>query len=492
MAPEQASGKPGAFSPATDVWALGAILYRLVTGRPPFDAATPLETVVQVVSEEPVRPSRLTPTLPRDLETICLKCLQKPPAKRYAGAAALADDLHRFLAGEPIAARPVGRWERGWKWARRHPAVAAAVAVVGAAVLLGVVGLAAGLAVLAAKNRQLVAARQMESVQRARAEAALNDEQKRLLMVVLGYYKEFASEQADDEQTRQRAAGAAYRVGLIETRLGRAAEGAAAFQHATQEYARLAGDFPAVPIYRRDLARCHNNLGILFRSQGKRAEAEAEYRAALDVRQALAEEFPDVPEYAVNLAGSGVNLGHLVRDGGDPAASLAWYSKAVDVLAPLLAREPGQTTARLFLRNAHAGRAEALDRLNRPADAAYDWDRAVEFTQPPERATFRAARARERAQVGQVAVAVAEVAELMNSTEWSAGQLYDLACVHALAAGKGPTNREECAQRAVGVLRDAMKKGYRDAAQIKADPDLSALRSRPDFQQLLKDLEVKK
>ena len=137
MAPEQAAGKGKQVGPHTDVYALGAILYEALTGRAPFQADTPLETLQQVVAEEPALPSRLRPKLPPDLETICLKCLQKEPARRYASAAALADDLQRFLAGEPIRARPVGRAEKVWRWCRRNPGLAGAV---GAASLFLVLG----------------------------------------------------------------------------------------------------------------------------------------------------------------------------------------------------------------------------------------------------------------------------------------------------------------------------------------------------------------
>ncbi len=144
MAPEQAAGRVHDIGPAADVWALGAILYEALTGRPPFKAATMLETLEQVRTGEPVPPRRLVPGVPRDLETVCLKCLAKEPARRYPSALALAQDLELFAAGEPIRARPEGRVARLWRKARRRPLALVSVLVLAVAGLVaGAVGLSA-------------------------------------------------------------------------------------------------------------------------------------------------------------------------------------------------------------------------------------------------------------------------------------------------------------------------------------------------------------
>jgi tRNA A-37 threonylcarbamoyl transferase component Bud32 len=169
MPPEQAAGKIDLIGPQADVYSLGAILYCLLTGRPPFQAANPMDTLLQVLDDEPVSPRQLNAQIPRDLETICLKCVSKEAEKRYGSAGELADDLRRFEDHEPIIARPAGFVERAVKWSRRRPALAALIAVA-----------VAGLVVVAWETQ--VANREWARAERelTRAERLLDDSQARL------------------------------------------------------------------------------------------------------------------------------------------------------------------------------------------------------------------------------------------------------------------------------------------------------------------------
>jgi serine/threonine protein kinase len=241
---------------------------------------------------------------------------------------------------------------------------------------------------------------------------------------------------------------------------------------------KLAAEFPAVPDYRSELVGSHTNLGLLLRDLGKRADAEEQYKKALVVGEKLAANFPAVAEYRIELGGGYCNLGNLVGDNGRSNESVAWFDKAVATLGPVHRAQSGDGKAKQFLRNSHVGRALCHEHLQKSAEAAKDWDRAVELSAPAEQLTFRIRRAVTRMGAGQVAEAVAEVAELTRSSFWPA---------HVWFADK----KAEYADRAMVFLEKAVMEGYKDISHMKKDTDLDGLRSRDDFKKLMADLDAK-
>ncbi|MCI0539869.1 MAG: serine/threonine-protein kinase, partial [Verrucomicrobiales bacterium] len=169
MAPEQAAGKTSELTTATDVYGLGAIFYELLTGRPPFQAASPIATLRQVLDQPPAPPRRLNPAIDRDLETICLKCLEKSPAARYSSAEAMAEDLERWIEKRPIHARRAGAFERCWRWCQREPALATAVAGCAALLLAVPVGSAIAAFRIRQAERKATAALRDSLVNQARS-----------------------------------------------------------------------------------------------------------------------------------------------------------------------------------------------------------------------------------------------------------------------------------------------------------------------------------
>jgi serine/threonine protein kinase/tetratricopeptide (TPR) repeat protein len=291
---------------------------------------------------------------------------------------------------------------------------------------------------------------------------------------------------------RRNLAAGYYNFALLLRDQGRFGEAEAYCQKALPIWTKLSAAFPAVPQYRLELAAGYNEQGNLLRALGKRGPAEAAHRQALGIREKLAADFPAMVAYRIDLGGSQVNFGHLLRESNQSEQALAWYAKGIASLERAIEQAKGDATARLYLRNAHAGRAEALSELKRYADSLPDWDKAMDLSPWTERPMVRLGRATSRVRAGQVDAAIKDAEELARMAPPEI--LYNAACIFALAADRpkeagSVTSKEECAKRAVALLRQAVAKGFKDVQQMKSDDDLKAMRQREDFRKLLADLE---
>jgi serine/threonine protein kinase/tetratricopeptide (TPR) repeat protein len=284
-------------------------------------------------------------------------------------------------------------------------------------------------------------------------------------------------------------------LGILLADLGQRSAAEQAHRRALEIREKLVAGSPNLPQYRDGLASSHHNLGLSLTALGQLPAAARAYRRALEIEEKLLTDFPTVPRYRWSLAGSSVDFGHFLRDHGEAEASLAWFAKAIALLAPLVQQEPRLVQERRFLRNAHWGRAQALDKLARHGDAVRDWDQALTLNGVPAAEPFiRRGRALTLARAGEHAKAVAEADFLAEAKDATGATLYDLACICALAATAVKDDArlpEHYAARAVALLCQAVAKGWKDAAHMKKDPDLDALRDREDFQQLLAKLEAK-
>jgi tetratricopeptide (TPR) repeat protein len=234
----------------------------------------------------------------------------------------------------------------------------------------------------------------------------------------------------------------------------------------------------------------HNDLGAIFMMTRRWAEAEAAYGKALSLREQSVREHPAVLQYAEALGGSLCNLGHLMMYSGQPERALAWYGKAIVNLDGVLQRQPRRARTRQFLCNACMGRAEALDRLRRHGEALLDWDRVVVLAEGPDRGGIRIRRAWTLARLGKHAQAIAEASELVQGSQVTSDDTYNIACVYAQSsavAEEAPVSKRY-ATHAVKLLRQAAENGFRNVVHMKQDTDLDPIRNRPDFQGLVMDM----
>jgi eukaryotic-like serine/threonine-protein kinase len=253
----------------------------------------------------------------------------------------------------------------------------------------------------------------------------------------------------------------------------------------------LVARFPKTPGYQEALANTHNGIGVLFAEDGKFEQARPEYLAARDLLKKLADDYPAVPSHQVDLGGSYCNYGNLYRQEGKPADSLEWLDLAAQTLERAHQKMPLDSRGKEYLRNCYIGRAQSYDALKKYADAAKEWERAIELLPPPHRPPFRGNRAVSLFQAGQYASAMEEVNELTKSEKWLGHQWYNFASMYSVASSKLADKKQEYADRAMELLRKSVKSGYKDLAHMKTDANLDHVRKRPDFESLLAELEGK-
>jgi serine/threonine protein kinase len=431
MAPEQAKFNAIDIDTRADIYALGVILYELLTGSTPIERAAlkkaALDEIMRLIREsEPPTPSRRISTtaskpsvaanrrteatklgrfVKGELDWIVMKALAKERERRYETANGLARDIERFLNHEPVHAGPPSASYRLRKFVERNRGQVIAASVVLLALLAGIAGTTLGLiraTEAAAAERH---AREQEAEQRANAEKArdrtrqvldamtssitkdslasqkeISEDQKKFLYEVLSYYHELAADKANDEASRAQSAAAAYRVGMIEARLGRIEQSLAAFQMARDGYAKLVVDFPATPAYRLELSRNQANIGAQFTALGKASEAEKEYRGALATEEKLVADFPAVPDYKKYLAMNHNNLGNLLHDLGEESSAEKEYQVAIAILERLNADFPAVPEYGRLLAASHTNLGWLLHNLQglaKRSDAEKQYRKAI-------------------------------------------------------------------------------------------------------------------
>jgi tetratricopeptide (TPR) repeat protein len=354
-------------------------------------------------------PRHVKPQVSAALEAVCRKAMALRPADRYATPRALADEIERWLADEPVLAYPESLPARLGRWGRRHRTTVAATGVL---LVSTVVALAVGI-VAVNQERQLTATERDEKqhalnaleVEQQRTQAALVAEAQRrkqtrtaldamssqvidewlarqrdllpehkaFLNQALAFYEEFARDTGQDEEARAGVAAAFLRVGNIRQKLGQASDAEAAYRGSRELFQRLAADFSSVLSYRQDLAGCYNNLGNLLADTGRLKEAEAVYREALAVKKQLAAEFPNRPDIGKDLAGSYNNLGKLLADTRQPKEAETAFREALALLKQLTADFPTRADLRRLLAGSHGNLGVLLEATGdlQKAEAAF-------------------------------------------------------------------------------------------------------------------------
>jgi eukaryotic-like serine/threonine-protein kinase len=518
MAPEQAVRGACPIGPAADVYSLGAILYELLTGRPPFREATVLETLEQVKSAEPVPPTRLRPGLPGDLVTICLKCLRKEPSRRYEGAHALAEDLRRFTAGEPIMARPVGAIERIWRWSHREPALAALAVALLAGLVAGATqwwraeshlaeelhlrGIAEENVLLQTRiNQELLQANDRVDRARRRAQERLDVAMKalenfegitndaallreprleglraKLFRTALGFYRDLQAslENEASPETRGQLSAAYSRIADISWQLGLREEALATHRQALALIEQMAAATPTAPNVRAAVARGHARIGFTLRTMGRSAEALPSYKRARGIQEALAREDPADPRYRETLSWTLSNIGLIYHELGRLSEAIRLHRQAIAIHESLVESDPGNSAYRSDLAWCWRYLGQALAASGERDEALRILERAVESLQTiveahPGEDEHRWRRARCRDEIGSIllrtgrpteaAVPLDQAAEVLEGLARDNPALYrgDLArnCLY-VASQRAATGRPEEALASIRRAEDLL------------------------------------
>jgi eukaryotic-like serine/threonine-protein kinase len=390
MPPEQAEGRLHEVGPRSDVYSLGAVLYDMLTGRPPFRGTTVLDTLQMVQKQEPVAPTELQPKVPRDLQTICLTCLHKEPARRYASAAALAEDLRRFLTGEPILARPAGAGERLWRWCRRNPRVAALSAALAFLLVIWAITSSALYSIAAQNERK---AQENETTAIQEADRAQKNEQKAI--------EEAARAQANAETARSRQQNAFLAMvslgGELQKRLRsrRLSEQLGPQARLMQQQLidvlrtkmlEIAGESESKGVRSFGTVALHQQLGDLLLKFGQGKQALRQYEEGCKIIRKDVEEQPNNDRARANLGIMMMRLGDIALEvNGDAKAARDYYQKGWDLQNEVCVHPHDrdfpvqQKTIVLSHHALHLGRACLA--MGRPAEAAKHFEEARKLRQ---------------------------------------------------------------------------------------------------------------